>query len=73
MSIEPQNVYPGAGRYENPEALSPRGRYSVSKHKGTGATLFNPKSSTRFFEFSITLFTQKTLTLDLESMKKSTI
>ena len=52
MSIESQNENPGAGRYENPEALTPRGKYSVSKHKGTGATLFNPKSSTRFFEFS---------------------
>jgi hypothetical protein len=49
MSIESQNDYPGAGRYENPEALSPRGKYSVAKHKGTGATLFNPKSSIRFF------------------------
>jgi len=53
MSIESQNHNPGAGRYENPEALSARGRYSVSKHKGTGATLFNPKSSDRFFQFSI--------------------
>jgi hypothetical protein len=49
MSIDSQNDNPGAGKYENPEALSPRGRYSVSKHKGTGATLFNPKRSVRFF------------------------
>ena len=52
MSIEPQNVNPGAGRYENPEALSPTGNYGLSKHKGTGATTFNPKRSVRFFEFS---------------------
>jgi hypothetical protein len=52
MSIESQNINPGAGRYEDPEALSPRGRYSVSKHKGTGSVLFNPKRSSRFFEFS---------------------
>ena len=52
MSIESQNENPGSGRYENPEALSPRGNYMVSKHKGTGATLFNPKRSVRFFEFS---------------------
>jgi hypothetical protein len=43
MSIEPQNQNPGAGRYENPEALSPKGKYTVSKHKGTGATTFNQK------------------------------
>lgn len=49
MSIDSQNENPGAGSYENPEALSPRGKYGVSKHKGTGATLFNPKSSVRFF------------------------
>ena len=53
MSIEVQNHNPGAGRYENPETLSAVGRYSVSKHKGTGAALFNPKRSIRFFEFSI--------------------
>ncbi len=52
MSIDPQNNNPGAGKYENPEAMTPRGNYSVGKHKGTGATMFNPKSSTRFFEFS---------------------
>jgi len=49
MSIDSQNNNPGAGRYENPEALSPRGNYMVSKHKGTGASLFNPKRSIRFF------------------------
>ena len=53
MSIESQNRNPGAGRYENPESLSATGRYSVGKHKGTGASLFNPKRSGRFFEFSI--------------------
>jgi hypothetical protein len=52
MSIEAQNENPGAGRYENPEAFSPTGNYTVSKHKGTGATTFNPKRSIRFFEFS---------------------
>lgn len=52
MSIESQNNFPGAGRYQNPQALSPRGKYSVSKHKGTGATLFNPRRSIRFFQFS---------------------
>ena len=52
MTIEAQNDNPGSGAYENPEALSPRGRYSVSKHKGTGATLFNPRRSQRFFQFS---------------------
>jgi len=51
MSIEPQNNNPGAGRYENPEALSPRGKYSLSKHHGTGATVFSPRSSVRFFQF----------------------
>jgi hypothetical protein len=56
MSIDVQNHNPGAGRYENPEILSPIGRYSVSKHRGTGATLFNPKRSSRFFEFSTNLF-----------------
>lgn len=49
MSIDSQNENPGAGSYEDPEALSPRGKYGVSKHRGTGATLFNPKSSVRFF------------------------
>lgn len=49
MSIEPQNNNPGAGRYQNPEALSGIGRYSLAKHKGTGAALFNPKRSIRFF------------------------
>ncbi len=48
-SIDSQNNNPGAGRYENPEALSPTGRYSVSKHKGTGTTLFPPQRSSRFF------------------------
>ncbi len=52
MSIEPQNNNPPPGNYENPEALSPSGRYTVSKHKGTGATTFNPRRSIRFFEFS---------------------
>ena len=52
MSIEPQNHFPGAGTYENPQALSPRGNYMVSKHRGTGASLFNPRRSVRFFEFS---------------------
>ena len=52
MSIESQNRNPGAGRYENPEAFSSIGRYSVSKHRGSGATTFNPKRSDRFFEFS---------------------
>lgn len=70
MSIQPQNNYPGAGRYEDPEALSPRGRYSVSKHKGTGATLFNPKRSERFFEFSNYLIIQKMLILDQENIIK---
>ena len=49
MSIESQNDNPGAGRYENPEALSPRGNYFVSKHKKTSYTKFNPPSSIRFF------------------------
>ena len=71
-SIEVQNNNPGAGRYENPESLSPSGRYSVSKHKGTGATLFNPKRSIRFFEFSISSKTQKIATLVLETMRKLT-
>lgn len=53
MSIESQNANPGSGQYEDPEALSPRGRYSISKHKGTGAALFNPKRSIRFFQFRI--------------------
>ena len=53
MSIESQNINPGAGSYEDPEKLSPRGKYTLSKHKGTGATLFNPKKSIRFFQFSI--------------------
>lgn len=70
-SIEVQNNNPGAGRYENPEAMSPSGRYSVSKHKGTGASLFNPKRSTRFFEFSISFFTKKIQTPGLEIMKRS--
>ena len=49
MSIEPQNENPGAGSYENPEALSPRGNYFVTKHKSTSITKFNPRSSQRFF------------------------
>ena len=53
MSIESQNDNPGSGTYENPERLSAKGKYTVSKHKGTGATLFNPRSSVRFFQFSI--------------------
>lgn len=52
MSIESQNENPGPGRYENPETLSPRGKYTVSKYPGSGATLFNPRRSARFFEFS---------------------
>lgn len=72
MSIEPQNANPGAGRYEDPEALSPRGRYSVSKHKGTGASLFNPKRSVRFFQFRIQFFTQPTITQGQASTRKST-
>ena len=59
MSIEPQNDNPGAGRYENPEALSPRGNYFVTKHKSTGITKFNPRSSQRFFDFSIKSDIQK--------------
>ena len=51
MSILPQNNNPGAGSYENPEALSPNGRYSLTKHKGTGSSTFNPKRSVRFFQF----------------------
>lgn len=73
MSIEPQNINPGAGRYENPEALSPRGRYSVSKHKGTGASLFNPKRSVRFFQFRTPFPMQPTTILDPESMRRLTI
>jgi hypothetical protein len=73
MSIEPQNVNPGAGRYENPEALSPRGRYSVSKHKGTGASLFNPKRSVRFFQFRTPFSMQPTTIPALESTRRSTI
>lgn len=72
MSIDPQNNNPGSGRYENPESLSPTGRYSVSKHKGTGATLFNPKRSTRFFEFSMYIFTKKMSTQVLATTRKST-
>ena len=70
MSIEPQNLNPGAGRYENPEALSPRGSYSVSKHKGTGATLFNPKRSERFFQFRNSRPTQKMPTLGPASTRR---
>ena len=51
MSIESQNDNPGAGAYENPEALSPRGHYGVSKHRDTGMTKFNPRRSQRFFQF----------------------
>jgi hypothetical protein len=72
MSIDAQNSNPGAGRYENPESLSPSGRYSVSKHKGTGAALFNPKRSSRFFEFSTFSFTQKMSTLDQANTSKWT-
>jgi hypothetical protein len=32
--------------------MSPSGRYHVAKHKGTGSSTFNPKSSVRFFGFS---------------------
>lgn len=73
MSIEPQNANPGAGRYENPEALSPRGRYSVSKHKGTGAALFNPKRSVRFFQFRTPSPIQPTTIQVLASTRRSTI
>ena len=52
MSIDAQNNNPGAGRYEDPEKMSSIGRYSVAKHRGSGATTFNPKSSDRFFQFS---------------------
>jgi hypothetical protein len=57
MSIEPQNENPGAGTYENPEALSPTGKYFVDKHQSTSYTRFNPRSSQRFFEFSTPSFT----------------
>ena len=52
MSIESQNDNPGSGAYENPEALSPRSRYPVGKHRNTSITKFNPRRSTRFFDFS---------------------
>lgn len=52
FTLDSQNDNPGPGRYEDPEALSPKGKYAVSKHQGTGATLFNPKRSQRFFQFS---------------------
>jgi hypothetical protein len=32
--------------------MSPKGKYMIAKHRGTGATLFNPKSSIRFFYLS---------------------
>ena len=51
-TIDSQNNNPGPGKYEDPEALAPAGKYTVSKHAGTGATLFNPRRSVRFFEFS---------------------
>lgn len=70
MSIEPQNANPGAGRYDNPEALSPRGRYSVSKHKGTGAALFNPKRSVRFFQFRTAFSIQPTTILVLANTRR---
>jgi hypothetical protein len=50
MSIEPQNENPGAGRYENPEAFSPKGSYFVTKHRNTSITKFNPRSSQRFLK-----------------------
>jgi hypothetical protein len=61
MSIEAQNDNPGAGRYENPEALSPRGNYFVTKHKSTGMTKFNPRSSQRFFQFSTSSINEENL------------
>ena len=71
MTIENQNDNPGSGTYENPEALSPKGKYYMSKHKGTGATLFNPKRSIRFFQLSIlSLIIKKMKFLDQEDIKK---
>ena len=61
MSIDSQNNNPGPGNYENPESLSARGSYGVSKHRGTGATIFNPRKSQRFFQFS-------KYTFDLENL-----
>lgn len=49
FTIDSQNINPGPGRYEDPEALSPTGKYTTAKHSGTGATLFNPRRSVRFF------------------------
>ena len=70
MSIESQNDNPGAGRYENPEALSPRGHYGVSKHRDTGMTKFNPRRSQRFFQFRIKKLTQRILTQAQVDMMK---
>lgn len=52
MTLEPQNSNPGPGDYENPETLSPKGKYSVSKHQGVGSPLYSPKSQKRFADFS---------------------
>lgn len=72
MSIEPQNENPGAGTYENPEALSPRGQYSTSKHRGTSYTKFNPRRSQRFFQFSMNVSMKKISIRDPADMTKST-
>jgi hypothetical protein len=52
MTLDPQNNNPGPGEYEDPEALSSKGKYSVSKHHGVGAPILSSKSPKRFSDFS---------------------
>jgi hypothetical protein len=56
ITINSKDITPGPGKYENPEALSPKGVYLVTKHRGTGATKFNPPSSKRFIKDSINIY-----------------
>jgi hypothetical protein len=47
-----QKIVPGPGNYKHYEAISPNGRYGLSKYKNSLAKTWNPKSSERFYKSS---------------------
>jgi len=47
--VSPRFV-PGPGNYTITPTIDPKGKYSISKYKGSGATLFSPARSKRFYD-----------------------
>ncbi len=43
-----QKIVPGPGTYQTVDDINPKGRYSVSKYKSSGATVIPPAHSNRW-------------------------